>query len=97
MEAVKFISLRVKLCFIKTFLQLLPTKRAHRWLEEKGIKNYTLLPIPDGITKHCGLVLGFERKNDAMKVFKLLEQNKFEVEDIYFEDKNKSYQILNFN
>jgi hypothetical protein len=33
----------------------------------------------------------------AMKVFKLLEQNKFEVEDIYFEDKNKSYQILNFN
>jgi TusA-related sulfurtransferase len=93
LETIKFISLGIKLHFIKTLLQI----RAHRWLEEKGIKNYTLLPIPDGITKHCGLVLGFERKNEAMKVFKLLEQNKFEVEDVYYEDKQKSYQIVHLN
>ena len=71
--------------------------RAHRWLEGKGIKNYTLLPIPDGITKHCGLVLGYEREGDAVKVFKLLKQKKFEVEDIYYEDKDKSFQILTFD
>jgi TusA-related sulfurtransferase len=112
LETVKFISLGIKLHFIKTLLQLIPVKkikylvtfvsvaagsRAHRWLEKKGIKNYTLLPIPDGITKHCGLVLGYERESEALKVFKFLKQNKFEVEDIYFEDKDKSYQILNFD
>jgi TusA-related sulfurtransferase len=112
LETVKFISLGVKLHFIKTFLQLIPLKkirylvtfvsvaagsRAHRWLEQKGIKNYTLLPIPDGITKHCGLVLGYENKNAAIEIFRLLKENDFEAEDIYFEDKNKSYQILNFN
>jgi TusA-related sulfurtransferase len=112
LETVKFISLGIKLHFIKTLLQIIPLRkikylvtfvsvasgsRAHRWLEAQHIKNYTLLPIPDGITKHCGLVLGYERKNDATNTFKLLKQNKFEVEDIYFEDKNKSYQILNIN
>ncbi len=111
-ETVKFISLGVKLHFIKTLLQLIPLKkirylvtfisvasgsRAHRWLEEKNIKNYTLLPIPEGITKHCGLVLGYERESDALEVFNLLKQNQFEVEDIYFEDKDKSYQILDFD
>lgn len=112
LETIKFISLGIKLHFIKTLLQIIPLRkvkylvtfvsvaaglRANGWLEGQGIKNYTLLPIPDGITKHCGLVLGFERKNDAMKVFKLLEQNKFEVEDVYYEDKQKSYQIVHLN
>jgi TusA-related sulfurtransferase len=112
LETVKFISLGIKLHFIKTLLQLIPLRkikylvtfvsvasgsRAHRWLEAQHIKNYTLLPIPDGITKHCGLVLGYERKNDAINTFKLLKQNKFEVEDIYFEEKNHAYQILDFD
>ena len=112
LETIKFISLGIKLHFMKTLLQIIPLRkikyliafvsvaaglRANGWLEDQGIKNYTLLPIPDGITKHCGLVLGYEREGDAIDVFKLLEQNKFEVEDIYFEDKDKSYQILSFN
>ncbi len=112
LETVKFISLGTKLHFIKTLLQIIPLRkikylvtfvsvasgsRAHRWLETQHIKNYTLLPIPDGITKHCGLVLGYERKNDAINTFKLLKQNKFEVEDIYFEDKSHAYQILDFD
>jgi TusA-related sulfurtransferase len=111
LETVKFVSLGVKLHVIKTFLQLIPVKkirylvtfvsvaagiRANGWLEDQGINNYTLLPIPDGITKHCGLVLGYEGEADAIKTFNFLKQNKFEVEDIYFEDKDKSYQILNF-
>ncbi len=112
LETIKFVSLGIKLHFIKTLLQIIPLKkikylvtfvsvaaglRANGWLEEQGIKNYTLLPIPDGITKHCGLVLGYERESDAIKVFNLLKQNKFEVEDIYFEGKDKSYQILSFD
>jgi hypothetical protein len=109
LETVKFISMGIKLHLIKTLLQIIPLRkikylvtfvsvasgsRAHRWLEAQHIKNYTLLPIPDGITKHCGLVLGYERKNDAVNTFKVLKQNKFEVEDIYFEDKSHAYQIL---
>jgi hypothetical protein len=112
LETVKFISLGIKLHFIKTLLQLIPLKkikylvtfvsvaagsRANKWLQKNSIKNYTLLPIPDGIIKHCGLVMGFEKKSGAIKIFKLLKENKFEVEDIYFEDKSKSYQILNFD
>jgi TusA-related sulfurtransferase len=112
LETVKFISLGIKLHFIKTLLQIIPLRkikylvtfvsvasgsRGHRWLEAQHIKNYTLLPIPDGITKHCGLVLGYERKNDAINTFKLLKQNQFEVEDIYFEDKSHAYQILDFD
>jgi TusA-related sulfurtransferase len=112
LETVKFILLGIKLHFIKTLLQIIPLRkvkylvtfvsvaaglRADGWLADQGIKNYTLLPIPDGITKHCGLVLGYEREGDAIKVFELLKRNRFEVEDIYFEDEDKSYQILNFD
>jgi TusA-related sulfurtransferase len=110
-ENIKFIALGVKLHFIKTFLQIIPLKkiqylvtfisvaeglRAQGWLQEKEIKNYIPLPIPNNITKHCGLVFGFNNKSDAIKIFKLLDESKFAVEDIYFEDKDKSYQILNF-
>ena len=42
-------------------------------------------------------ILGYERKNDAINTFKLLKQSKFEVEDIYFEDKSHAYQILDFD
>jgi TusA-related sulfurtransferase len=111
-EVAKFIGLGVKLHFIKAFLQVIPYKKikylisfvsvlagskANKWLQENGINGYTLLPIPNGITKHCGLVLGFSKKSDAIKIFKILEDEKFAVEDIYFEDKDKSYHILDFN
>ena len=112
LENMKFIALGVKLHFIKILLQLIPLKkiqylvtfvsvaeglRAQGWLSEKDIKNYTQLPIPDGITKHCGLVFGFNRKSDAVRIFKLLDESKFAVEDIYYEDKDKAYKILNLN
>ena len=110
-ENIKFIALGIKLHFIKTLLQIIPLRkiqylvtfvsvaeglRAQGWLQEREIKNYTPLPVPNDITKHCGLVFGFKNKNDAIKIFKLLDESKFAVEDIYFEDKDKSYKILNF-
>ena len=112
LENIKFIALGIKLHFIRTLLQILPLGkiqylvtfvsvaeglRAQGWLSEKDIKNYTQLPIPDGITKHCGLVFGFNKKSDAITVFKLLDESKFAVEDIYYEDKDKSYKILNIS
>jgi TusA-related sulfurtransferase len=110
-ENIKFVALGVKLHFIKTLLQIIPLKkiqylvtfvsvaeglRAQGWLQEREIRNYIPLPVPNNITKHCGLVFGFQNKRDAIEIFKLLDESKFAVEDIYFEDKDKSYKILNF-
>jgi len=110
-ENLKFFALGIKLHFIKTLLQIIPIKkiqylvtfvsvaeglRAQGWLQEKEIKNYVSLPVPNNITRHCGLVFGFKNKNEAVKIFKLLDEAKFAVEDIYFEDEDKSYKILNF-
>jgi len=112
LENIKFIALGVKLHFIKALLQIIPLRkiqylvtfvsvaeglRAQGWLSEKDIKNYTQLPIPDGITKHCGLVFGFNKKSDAITIFRLLDESKFAVEDIYYEDKDKSYKVLDIN
>jgi TusA-related sulfurtransferase len=110
-ENLKFLALGIKLHFIKTLLQIIPVRkiqylvtfvsvaeglRAQGWLQEKEIKNYVPLPIPNHITRHCGLVFGFKNKGEAVKIFKLLDEAKFAVEDIYFEDKDKSFKILNF-
>ena len=43
-----------------------------------------------------GLVFGFKKKNDAIKIYKLLDESMFAVEDIYYEDRDKSFKILNF-
>ncbi len=111
MENIKFVALGIKLHLIKILLQIIPLKkiqylvtfvsvaeglRAQGWLKEREIKNYTPLPVPNNITRHCGLVFGFNKKSDAIKIFKLLDESKFAVEDIYFEDKDKSYKILDF-
>jgi hypothetical protein len=69
--------------------------RAQGWLQEKEIKNYVPLPVPNHITRHCGLVFGFKNKKEAVRIFKLLDEAKFAVEDIYFEDEDKSYKVLN--
>jgi len=110
-ENIRFVALGIKLHFIKTVLQIIPLKkirylvtfvsvaeglRAQGWLQEKEIRNYIPLPVPNKITRHCGLVFGFNNKNEAVKIFKLLDEAKFAVEDIYFEDKDKLYKILNF-
>jgi len=111
MENLKFFALGIKLHFIKTLLQIIPLKkiqylvtfvsvaeglRAQGWLQEKEIKNYTPLPVPNNITRHCGLVFGFKNKSEAVKIFKLLDEAKFAVEDIYFEDEDKSFKTLSF-
>jgi hypothetical protein len=82
--------------YLVTFVSVAEGLRAQGWLAEKDIKNYTQLPISNGIAKHCGLVFGFKKKNDAIKIYKLIDESKFAVEDIYYEDRDKSFKILNF-
>lgn len=63
-EKIKFISLGIKLHIIQHILDLLPSKkpkylitfvsiaeglRADKWLKERGIDDYVLLPVPDEI------------------------------------------------
>ncbi|WP_456401039.1 sulfurtransferase TusA family protein [Persephonella sp.] len=108
-EKIKFISLGVKLHIIQHLLDLLPSKkpkylitfvsiaeglRADKWLKEKGIDKYVLLPVPDEIYPHCGLVFGLRDKDEAVKIFNLLKENKFAVEDIHIVDKEKKYPVL---
>jgi len=106
-DKLKFISLGVKLHFIKHVLDILPSKkpkylitfvsvaegiRANRFLEEKGLnKEYIMLPVPKEIYPHCGLVFGFKKEEDARKIYQFLKENKYAVEDIHKVDKAKKY------
>jgi len=66
-EILKFIGLGIKLHIVKALLQLIPYKKvrylisfvsvlagskANKWLQQNNITGYTLLPIPNGITRH---------------------------------------------
>ncbi|MGC9007182.1 MAG: sulfurtransferase TusA family protein [Sulfurihydrogenibium sp.] len=105
-DKIKFISLGVKLHFIKHLLDLVPFNkpkylltfvsvaegiRADKFLKEKNINNYIMLPVPKEIYPHCGLVFGFKSKEDALRIYDLLKENKFAVEDIHLIDKEKKY------
>lgn len=106
-DKVKFISLGVKLHIIQHILDFLPSKkpkylmtfvsvaegiRANKFLTEKNINsNYVMLPVPKEIYPHCGLVFGFKSKDEAVKIYQYLKENKFAVEDIHIVDKEKKY------
>lgn len=106
-DKIKFISLGVKLHIIKHLLDFLPSKkpkylitfvsvaeglRANNFLMEKSLNNdYVMLPVPKEIYPHCGLVFGFRSKDDATKIYNLLKESKFAVEDIHMVDKEKKY------
>ncbi len=107
-EKIKFIALGVKLHILQYLLEILPNKkpkylisfvsiaeglRADKWLKEKGIQNYVMLPVPDEIYEYCGLVYGFKKKEDALNVYKLLKENKFGVESIHKVEKS-NYPIV---
>ncbi len=108
-EKIKFFSLGVKLHILQYILELLPSKkpkylltfvsigeglRSQNWLKNKGIDDFYVLPVPNEIYPYCGLVFGFTKKEDAVKIFKLLKENKFAVEDIHIVDKEKKYPKL---
>lgn len=108
-DKIKFISLGVKLHFIKHLLDIIPFNkpkylitfvsvaeglRAADFLKSKGIENFIMLPVPKEIYPHCGLVFGLKSKDDAVKIYNLLKENKYAVEDIHIIDREKKYPKL---
>lgn len=108
MERVKFIAMGVRLHFTRFIVRILPWGRisylltfvsipegvrADGWLEERGVRGYTVLPVPRDITSHCGLVLGFRKRSPAIRAFNLLRENGYAVEDIYLVDGGLSRRI----
>lgn len=80
-------------CLI-TFVSVAEGMRAHYWLQNNHPKfSYALLPVPNEITKHCGVVMGLSSQTQARKLFSLLRTNDFKVEDIYIKQ-NYTYYTL---
>ncbi len=106
-DKLKFISLGVKLHIKKhlfdifftkkpkyliTFVSVAEGLRADKWIKEQGLDlNYTLLPVPKEIYPYCGLVFGTRDKETALKIYNILKENKFAVEDVHKVDKAKKY------
>lgn len=70
-------------CLI-TFVSVAEGMRAHYWLQNNYPElSYALLPVPNAITRHCGVVIGLSNLTLARELFDLLRSNDFKVEDIY--------------
>ncbi len=107
-EKIKFISIGIKLHILQYLLKILKKEpqylltfvsipegfRADRWLKNKGIRSYVVLPVPDEIYPYCGLVFGFKDRQEAVKIYNLLKENNFMVEDIHIVDEEKKYPRL---
>lgn len=67
-----------------TFVSVAEGMRAHYWLQTNYPElSYALLPVPNDITRHCGVVMGLPNLAQAKKLFDVLRNNNFKVEDIY--------------
>ncbi len=82
-----------RISYLLTFVSIPEGVRADRWLDERGVKGYTSLPVPRDITSHCGLALGFGEKSPAVQAFKLLRENGYAVEDVYLVEGGESRRI----
>ncbi|MEA3231200.1 MAG: sulfurtransferase TusA family protein [Thermodesulfobacteriota bacterium] len=80
--------------FLITFVSIAEGQRAGRFLKEQGFSDYRLLPVPDAIYPHCGLVFGMTRKETALKIFKVLRDASYAVEDIHRIDRSGTYPKL---
>ncbi len=82
-----------KISYLITFVSIPEGLRAEKWLDEKGEKEHTALPVPADITAHCGVVLGFKERDSAERIFRLLQEHAFGVEEIYFINNESSIPL----
>jgi len=80
--------------YLITFVSIGEGQRAQRFLKEHEFSNYRLLPVPDEIYPHCGLVFGTINKETALRIFKVLRDASYAVEDIHRIDRAKTYPKL---
>ncbi|MCX8123548.1 MAG: sulfurtransferase TusA family protein [Spirochaetes bacterium] len=80
-------------CLI-TFVSVAEGMRAHYWLQSTHPDwDYVLLPVPNDITSHCGVVMGLPTLTQAKELFELLRNNNFKVEDIYIKHKYTYHSV----
>ena len=80
--------------YLITFVSVAEGMRAHYWLTNNYPHiEYVLLPVPNDITRHCGVVMGLANSTKAKELFELLQKNGFKVEDIYTRD-NYTYRSV---
>jgi len=80
--------------YLITFVSIAEGQRAHQFLKEQGFSDYRLLPVPDEIYPHCGLVFGTIKRETARQIFKVLRHASYAVEDIHRIDRAKFYPKL---
>lgn len=79
-----------------TFLAISEGVRAEKFLKERMIDiNATLLPIPNEIDPHCGVVLAVKGYRNAIRLYTILKSQNIGVEKIYKKDK-KSYREVEY-
>jgi len=86
-----------KINYLVTFSSINEGIRADQWLQSDVNDmnvSYTMLPVPEEITDHCGVVFGFSELKNAKKMYNYLKENKFVVEDIYQKDKQEQFEIV---
>ncbi len=58
-----------KIRYLITFVSIPEGLRADQWLDSRGERRHIALPVPSDITAHCGVVLGFSERADAVKTY----------------------------
>lgn len=80
--------------YLLTFVSIAEGQRAHQFLKTQGFGGYRLLPVPTEIYPHCGLVFGVVAKESALRLFTVLRDASYAVEDIHRIDRAKIFPKL---
>jgi len=77
-----------------TFTAISEGTRAEKELKERGVSDALLLPIPDEIDPHCGVVLGIRGEERAREVYEKLKEMGVGVEAVYRKEGKRYERVL---
>ncbi len=90
---IKFLPFIKKPDHFITFVAISEGLKAEKFLKNIGEKDTKLLPVPDEIDPHCGVVIGVKGIEKAKAIYELLNKKGFGVEAIYRYEKGKYEKI----
>ncbi len=76
-----------------TFVAISEGLKAEEFLKSIGEKDIKLLPVPDEIDPHCGVVIGVKGIEKAKSIYELLNKKNFGVEAIYKYEKGRYERV----
>ncbi len=76
-----------------TFVAVSEGIRAEGFLKNIGEKDIKLLPVPNEIDPHCGVVIGTKGLEKAKSIYELLNKKNFGVESIYKYENGKYEKV----